>query len=50
MGRDAGFTALNGAIAAGAEATIIPEFSTKLTNWKNSSNMVSANPRAVVSY
>ncbi|EGJ70298.1 6-phosphofructokinase [Bacteroides coprosuis DSM 18011] len=29
MGRDAGFLALNGAIAAGAEAAIIPEFSTK---------------------
>ena len=25
MGRDAGFLALNGAIAAGAEAAIIPE-------------------------
>lgn len=29
MGRDAGFLALNGAIAAGAEAAIIPEFSTE---------------------
>ena len=29
MGRDAGFLALNGAIAAGAEAAIIPEISTK---------------------
>ena len=29
MGRDAGFLALNGAIAAGAEAAIIPELSTK---------------------
>ena len=29
MGRDAGFLALNGAIAAGAEAAIIPEFATK---------------------
>ena len=28
MGRDAGFLALNGAIASGAEAAIIPEFST----------------------
>ena len=28
MGRDAGFLALNGAIAAGAEAAIIPEFNT----------------------
>ena len=30
MGRDAGFLALNGAIAAGAEAAIFPEFSTEL--------------------
>ncbi|MDR2858921.1 MAG: 6-phosphofructokinase [Mediterranea sp.] len=30
MGRDAGFLALNGAIAAGAEAAIIPEFDTKV--------------------
>ena len=30
MGRDAGFRALNGAIAAGAEAAIIPEFSTEV--------------------
>ena len=30
MGRDAGFLALNGAIAAGAEAAIIPEFSTEV--------------------
>ena len=29
MGRDAGFLALNGAIASGAEAAIIPEFSTE---------------------
>lgn len=29
MGRDAGFLALNSAIAAGAEAAIIPEFETK---------------------
>ena len=29
MGRDAGFLALNGAIASGAEAAIIPEISTK---------------------
>ncbi len=29
MGRDAGFLALNGAIAGGAEAAIIPEFSTE---------------------
>lgn len=29
MGRDAGFLALNGAIAAGAEAAIIPEISTE---------------------
>ena len=29
-GRDAGFLALNGAIAAGAEAAIIPEFSTEV--------------------
>ena len=30
MGRDAGFLALNGAIAAGAEAAIIPEFTTEV--------------------
>jgi 6-phosphofructokinase 1 len=30
MGRDAGFLALNGAIASGAEAAIIPEFDTKV--------------------
>ena len=30
MGRDAGFLALNGAIAAGAEAAIIPEFNTEV--------------------
>ena len=30
MGRDAGFLALNGAIAAGAEGAIIPEFSTEV--------------------
>ena len=30
MGRDAGFLALNGASAAGAEAAIIPEFSTEV--------------------
>ena len=29
MGRDAGFLALNGAIASGAEAAIIPEISTQ---------------------
>ena len=29
MGRDAGFLALNGAIASGAEAAIIPEFETE---------------------
>ncbi len=30
MGRDAGFLALNGAIASGAEAAIIPEFDTEV--------------------
>ena len=30
MGRDSGFLALNGAIAAGAEAAIIPEFNTEV--------------------
>ncbi|WP_304649039.1 6-phosphofructokinase, partial [uncultured Duncaniella sp.] len=30
MGRDAGFLALNGAIASGAEAAIIPEISTEV--------------------
>ena len=30
MGRDAGFLALNGAITAGAEAAIIPEFNTEV--------------------
>ena len=33
MGRDAGFLALNGAIASGAEAAIIPEISMEKTNW-----------------
>ena len=49
MGRDAGFLALNGAIASGAEAAIIPEFSTEVDQLeRNSSKMVSANPRTVV--
>ena len=30
MGRDAGFLALNGAIATGAEAAIIPEIATEV--------------------
>ena len=30
MGRDAGFLALNGAIASGAEAAIVPEFNTEV--------------------
>ena len=30
MGRDAGFLALHGAIASGAEAAIIPEYSTEV--------------------
>lgn len=34
MGRDAGFLALNGAIAAGAEAAIIPEFETEVDQLK----------------
>jgi 6-phosphofructokinase 1 len=33
MGRDAGFLALNGAIASGAEAAIIPEISTEVDQW-----------------
>ena len=32
MGRDAGFLALNGAIATGAEAAVIPEFEVSQTN------------------
>ena len=32
MGRDAGFLALNGAIASGAEAAVIPEFEVSQTN------------------
>jgi len=32
MGRDAGFLALNGAIASGAEAAVIPEFEVSKTN------------------
>lgn len=35
MGRDAGFLALNGAIAAGAEAAIIPEFATEVDQLKD---------------
>ena len=66
MGRDAGFLALNGAIAAGAEAAIIPEFNTevdqleefikngfsilKLTSWKNLSKTDSASQRVVQSF
>lgn len=50
MGRDAGFLALNGAIASGAEAAIIPEFSTEVDNWKNLSRTDSVNPRIAVSY
>ena len=38
MGRDAGFLALNGAIAAGAEAAIIPEFNTEVARWEAFSN------------
>jgi 6-phosphofructokinase 1 len=49
MGRDAGFLALNGAIASGAEAAIIPEFSTEVDHWKNSSRTVSASQKTVVS-
>ena len=49
MGRDAGFLALNGAIAAGAEAAIIPEFRRRWTNWKNSSNTDSASQKAAAS-
>ncbi len=35
MGRDAGFLTLNGAIAAGAEAAIIPEFATEVDQLKD---------------
>ena len=35
MGRDAGFLALNGAIASGAEAAIIPEMETETDQLKN---------------
>ena len=38
MGRDAGFLALNGAIASGAEAAIIPEFSTEVDQLEKSKN------------
>lgn len=51
MGRDAGFLALNGAIASGAEAR--PSFRSsvrKSTNWKSLSRTDSANRRIVVSY
>ena len=35
MGRDAGFLALNGAIAVGAEAAIIPEISTEVDQFED---------------
>ena len=38
MGRDAGFLALNGAIAAGAEAAIIPEFNTEVDQLEEFNN------------
>ena len=44
MGRDAGFLALNGAIAAGAEAAII-RFPRRSTSWRNLSTTVSARAR-----
>ena len=49
MGREAGFLALNGAIASGAEAAIIPKSRRKSTNWANSSNRDSANRRTAAS-
>ena len=47
MGRDAGFLAQNSAIAAGAEAAIIPETLPDLTNSSNLWSAVFANPRRV---
>ena len=49
MGRDAGFLALNGAIASGAEAAIIPDSARKWTNWKSSLRTVSGSLRTVAS-
>ena len=50
MGRDAGFLALNGAIASGAKQPLSRNSVRKWTNWKNSSRTVSGNPRTAVSY
>ena len=45
MGRDCGYLALNSAIAAGAEAAIIPEISIEKTSWPNLSSRDSENPK-----
>ena len=50
MGRDAGFLALNGAIAAGAEAAIIPEFSTEVDQLEEFIKKDSVNQKAAVLY
>ena len=50
MGRDAGFLALNGAIASGQKQPLSRNSVRKWTNWKNSSRTVSGNPRTAVSY
>ena len=50
MGRDAGFLALNGAIAPEQKQPSSPNSVRRWTNWKNSSRTVSGNPRTAVSY
>ena len=49
MGREAGFLALNGAIASGAEAAIIPEFASRKTSSLRRSRMASARRRIAAS-
>ena len=49
MGRDAGFLALNGAIAPEPRQPLFRSSARKWTNWKNSSKTVSANPKTAVS-
>lgn len=50
MGRDAGFLALNGAIAAGAEAAIIPEFNTEVDQLEEFINNGFRKSKTVPSY
>lgn len=50
MGRDAGFLALNGAIASGAEAAIIPEFSTEVDQLEEFIKSGFRKSKTVVSY